>query len=142
MKILLQMIMLSPPMKERIFRSSSLPPSNLLLLATLGRPKTYKSWNEYKLRQACMEVQHGQSVRWAAETYGVPKSTLQDRVSGRAPFGAKSGPPSYLTKEDELDSFLTSCASLGYACSKQQVIALVQATVTAKGLGKMVSDRW
>jgi len=86
-----------------------------------------------------MEVQHSQSVMWAAETYGVPKSTLQDRVSGRVPFGAKSGPPSYLTEEeDELDSFLTSCASLGYARSKKQVIALVQATVTAKGLGKMV----
>lgn len=57
-----------------------------------------------------MEVQHGQSVRRAAETYGVPKSTLQDRVSGKVPFGAKSGPLSYLTEEeDELDSFLTSC---------------------------------
>ena len=93
--------------------------------ATLGRPKTYKSWNEDKLRQACMEVQHGHSVRQAAETYmyGVPKSTLQDRVSGRVPFGAKSGPPSYsLTEEeeDELDSFLTSCASLGYARSSSK----------------------
>ena len=40
-------------------------------------------------------------MRRAAEMDCVPKSTLQDQISGRVAFGTKSGPESYLTKEEE-----------------------------------------
>ena len=43
----------------------------------------------------------GMSVRGAAEYYGVAKSTLGDRISGRVLPGAKSGPSTYLTFEEE-----------------------------------------
>ena len=48
------------------------------------------------------------TIRTAVEEFGVHKSTLYDRVSGRISFGARSGPPRYLTdhKEKELVSFL------------------------------------
>ena len=59
----------------------------------------------------------GWTIRRAAEEFGVPKSTLYDRVSGRISFGARSGPPRYLTdqEEKELVSFLIGCAKIGFA---------------------------
>jgi len=40
-------------------------------------------------------------VRRAALEYGVPKSTLSDRVTGRVRPGSKSGAPRYLNDEEE-----------------------------------------
>ena len=49
--------------------------------------------------------------------YGVPRSTLQDRVSGRVELGCKPGKKPYLTieEEEEVVSFLLKCAKIGYA---------------------------
>ncbi len=91
------MITCSQLLKDRIIRSSSIPPCNPFLLPTGGRPEKYKNWDEDRLRQACKEVQQGQSYRRVAEMYAVPKSMLFDRTSGRVPFGAKSGPSPYLS---------------------------------------------
>ena len=43
----------------------------------------------------------GYSVRQAAESFGVPRATLGDRVSGRVTPGANSGPQRYLTTAEE-----------------------------------------
>jgi uncharacterized protein YpbB len=61
------------------------------------------------------------SIGKAAEIYNVAKSTLQDRISGRVVFGAKSGPQSYLNEkeEEELIDFIDSR-------SKKQILDLVQ----------------
>ena len=68
--------------------------------------------------KACEAVlSHKLSVRLAAEEYGVPRSTLNDKVSGKVPVQAKSGRKAYLTdeEEDRLVEFLVGCASVGYA---------------------------
>ena len=46
-------------------------------------------------------IEDGQSVRRAAEDFGVPKSTLGDRVSGCILPGEVSGPLRYLDDEEE-----------------------------------------
>ena len=58
--------------------------------------------------------------------YGIPKSTFHDKISGRVTLGAKSGPIPYLSpeEEDELASFLNSCALIGYARTKKETLAL------------------
>ena len=43
----------------------------------------------------------GMTVREAALHYGVPRSTLGDRVSGKVLTGAVSGPQMYLDEEEE-----------------------------------------
>ena len=60
--------------------------------------------------------------------YGVPVSTLRDRVSGRVPFGKKSGPTHYLTNEEEneLVCFVTGAAEMGYSYTRADVLELVQ----------------
>ena len=79
------------------------------------------------------------SVRKAAEQYGVPKSTLWDHVSGRVLPGAHSGPPRYLSteEEDELEQFLFNSAAIGFPRSRMEVMALV-----GNKIGKPVSSGW
>ena len=48
-----------------------------------SRPSNYKGWSQRSMAAALKAViEDGMSVRGAAEYYGVPKSTLGDRVSG------------------------------------------------------------
>ena len=63
----------------------------------------------------------GASVREAALKFGIPKSTLGDRVSGRVLSGATSGPATYLnsSEEEELVRFLLGCAEIGYPKSQK-----------------------
>jgi len=60
--------------------------------------------------------------------FGVPKSTLGDRISGRVLPGASCGPKGYLTpeEEEELVNFLLHCAAMGYPKSRHEVLALVK----------------
>ena len=69
------------------------------------------------MQNALKAVGKGESVRHTAELYDVPKSTLHDRVSGKVVEGVKSGPPSYLTieEDEELTHFLLQGAKIGYA---------------------------
>ena len=68
------------------------------------------------------------TIRQAAVVYGVLKSTLGDRISGRVMEGANSGPQTYLEPEEEkeLVIFLLKSCDIGYAKSRKQVIALVK----------------
>ena len=119
--------MLQLPLKDRVFRSSSSSPARTFITTGASRPTKYKDWTESKLQRAFWSVQNGLSIRRAAEAHGVPRSTLQDRISGRVPFGVKSGPPKYLSDEEEAElvCFLSGCVAVGYAKSKQEVISLV-----------------
>ena len=70
-------------------------------------------------------VQQGElSVRRAAEEYGVPRSTLQDKVAGRSVLNARSGRALLTSNEEKhLADFLIGCASIGYAKSRKDVLA-------------------
>ena len=105
----------------------------------------YKQWTERQMGLAMNAVvKDGLSVRRAAEEFGVPKSTLGDRISGRVLPGAVSGPGKYLTdqEEEELTCFLLRCASIGYPRSRLEVIAIVQRLCDQRGLNKVVSHGW
>ena len=132
------------PLKDRIIhaRDQHVPSS---FIQSQGRPSQYKHWNPESLFKAYEAVtKQGCSVRRAAEEYRVPRSTLHDRVSGRIQHGATSGPPRYLSDEEEkeLAEFLRNCAKVGYARTRLQVITLVQQTLKDKGLDVRVSNGW
>ena len=46
------------------------------------RPLKYREYIQSHLEQACKAVREGISVRRAAEEYQIPKSTIQDHISG------------------------------------------------------------
>ena len=135
----------NPSLKSRIIRSSTIPVHNPLM-SSGSRPKGYKSWDETKLQNAIQDVYEGQAVRRVALNYGIPKSTLHDKISGRVTIGGRSGPTPYLSseEEDELVSFLNGCSLIGYAHTqaKKQTVALGQRVVDSKGLNVKVGDGW
>uniref|UniRef100_A0A1X7V1N7 HTH psq-type domain-containing protein n=1 Tax=Amphimedon queenslandica TaxID=400682 RepID=A0A1X7V1N7_AMPQE len=88
-------------------------PSKLVI----ERPQYYCQLEDVSMVKALKAVEEeGMSVRHASELFGVPKSTLYDRVSGRVQHRAHPGPSAYLMKEkeDELPRFLLRCANIGY----------------------------
>jgi hypothetical protein len=110
-----------------------------------GRPNKYKAYDEDKLYSAYEEVVfENVPVRQAAMLYGVPATTLRDRVSGRVPFGKKSGPTRYLTdeEEDELVCFVIGCAEIGYSYTRKDILELVQEILIRKEIFTVISHGW
>ena len=131
-------------LKDRIYRS----PGHIVHAAhplAYSRPLKYKGWSDENIFKAIDAVHKNKfSVRRAALEFGVPKSTLHDRLTGRVAVGGQSGPQKYLSdeEEEELEEFLIGCASVGFAKSRQQVIELVQEVVNCKGIDVRVSHGW
>ena len=74
---------------------STLPPSN-------SRPPKYKAWDNTNMGRALSAVtKEDMTIRQAAFHYGVLKSTMGDRVSGRVLTGATSSPETYPDEEEE-----------------------------------------
>ena len=131
------------PLMARILKPSG--SSSFPVVSIHNRREKLKCWTDGRMQKAVEAVQvGGLTIRRAAEEYGVPRSTLHDRVSGRVQAGEHSGPPRYLNdeEENELEDFLTGCASVGFARSRQQVIQLVQEAVSRKGLNATVTNGW
>ena len=62
-----------------------------------SRPETFNHWNQESLDAAITAVEvDGVSIRRAAVLYSIPKSTLNDHVSGRVARLAKPGPKPYI----------------------------------------------
>lgn len=77
---------------------------------------------------ALKAIEDGSSVSRASRDFGVPRSTLHDRVSGRVVHGVKPGPKPYLdnTEEKELGSYLKHCAKVGYGKTRKDVLCIVE----------------
>ena len=86
------------------------------------------------------------TVREAAAQFGVPKSTLHDRISGKVQPGSVYGPPRYLDEEEEeeLVRWIEGCAQIGYAKSVREIRAIVGAIVAKKNAldSMVVSHGW
>ena len=97
---------------------------------------------------AAMEaVQKGSmSTKKAALLHGVPRSTLQDRLTGRVMHGRNPGPKPYLspTEERALADHLVEAADVGYGKSRTQVKAIVGEIAAEKKVlrSQRVSDGW
>lgn len=94
-------------------------------LDKIGRTKK-KKWTEEAMEHALAEVKSGRcTVRQAAKEFGVPKSSLGDRVSGRVTPGCRSGPAQLITSADEelLVEFSLYMARHGFPLTKQQLVS-------------------
>ncbi len=76
-----------------------------------------REWSDESMLGTIQAVWEGSfGVNRAALEYGVPKTTLKDRIIGRVVHGASMGAQPYLSreKEGELVDFLKSCCKMGY----------------------------
>jgi len=86
---------------------------------------------------ALEEVQKGSySVCTVSRMYGVPKTTLNDRVIGKAQHGINPGPHPYLKKDEEkkLANHLFTVAKIGYGKTRQQVKLVAENVARGKGI--------
>ena len=134
------------PLQSRITRSSGRTPAVVPLQSISDRPPTYHSYSDENMLKAYDAVMRKEmSIRRAAEEYGVPRTTLQDRVSGKVGLKAQSGSGRRLLtdkEESRLAKFLIGCAPIGFAKSRKDILAIVQQILHAKGVPTQVTYGW
>jgi len=98
------------------------------------------------MKAAIESVKAGMSGNRAADSHGVPRSTLKDRLSGRVIHGVKPGPQPYLTADEEsqLSSHLLMASKIGLGKTRRDVQCLVASYLKQKGTlrGSKVSNGW
>ena len=91
-------------------------------------------------------VKKGSSIKRAAEEYGVPRTTLQDRVLGNVEHRKKLGQQPYLNVEEEKDlaKFVEVVADIGFGKTRKQINSMVEKTAREKNLLRKnkISDGW
>lgn len=99
-----------------------------------NRASKRKQWSDESMIGAMQAVADGLSITAAAREYGVPRTTLQDRVLGKVPHGKKPGPKRYLNEleEKKLSEFLVETAAVGYGKSRAEIMAIAEKTVKKK----------
>ena len=122
--------------KSKPYQSSKAPPTH-----------KRKQWTETSMVGALKEVKRGKySINRVAYMYGVPRSTLKDRVTGKVKHGTNPGPRPYLNKEEEkkLANHLVYVAKIGYGKTRKQVSMLVEGVAKQKGVLRKnrISDGW
>ena len=112
-----------------------------------NRPAKRKQWSEESMLGAMAEVQDkGTPANQAAKMYGVPPSTLKDRLSGRVVHGTKPGPVPYLSakEEEELEEYIVEACILGYGKTRRQIKVIAEKVAVEKNLLRKVriTDGW
>ena len=137
------------PRKRRSITTQRKRPKSapaVLFRGSKRRSEKRKTWSDDSMKAALKAVENGQSVSGAARDYGIPKTTLFDRVSGRVIHGVKPGPRPYLSPREEgtLGHFLKHCAKLGYGKTRKDVLAIAESTAIDKGLLKSsrITEGW
>jgi hypothetical protein len=102
-------------------------------------PAKRKQWTDQQMRDAMEAASSGNiSINKASELYGVPKTTLKDRLSRRVVHGTKPGPKPYLRPEEELVDHLTKLSDVGLPKTRREVMQIAENVATAKGMLKAV----
>ena len=81
---------------------------------------------------ALKEVREGRMTCFAASTtFGVPRSTLRDKLSGRSPEGRQMGPNPVLTRAEEasLTTFCIKLLKCGFPINRNDLLDIVQKVV-------------
>ncbi|XP_071138373.1 uncharacterized protein [Mytilus edulis] len=92
--------------------------------------KKYKqNYNDTTLEMVVQLVKDGGiSMRKAALAYGIPRSTIQDKVNGRTEIAARSGPKPVLstTEEARIVEWCLEMAKIGYPRTRFELLHIVK----------------
>ena len=94
-----------------------------------------KQWSEESMTATLNEFRKGiHPINKIAVFYGVPKSTLHDRISGRVTHGRKPDPSPYLdpVEEQELADHLITVAKIGYGKTRKEVKMIAESVAKEK----------
>lgn len=101
-------------------------------MSTKGKRYIHK-YSEQSLQDALCEIRTGgMSILGASVKYGVPRSTIQDRIHGRILEGPRRmGPPTILTiaEEERLEQWCNDLAKCGFPLKIDDLLNTVQAII-------------
>lgn len=110
---------------------------------------SYRGYDSEELTRAYNAVKDkAMSIRKASLTYGIPKTTLIDRLHGKIDLDVvKSGPSPMFTLDQEtlLSRHIETMAEVGYGYSRQETINLASDFAISLGLRDKdhpLTDRW
>lgn len=77
----------------------------------------------------------GLSTRKAAQKWGIKKTTLVDRLSGKVDYDRRKGSPSVLSKteENQLADWLTELANRGFGLFKDAFLSRISEKIPRQG---------
>lgn len=87
-----------------------------------------RSYTDLDVHRALEEISNGATISESARKFGIPRSTLSEKHSGRLPTEHRMGPPTVLTSEEEslLEKWIFHVAKAGFPVSKDQLLDSVQ----------------
>lgn len=94
--------------------------------------RKYHKYTEENLQNAVTAIKNGGKIRKICPDFCVPRSTVQDRLSGRIRDGPrKMGPDPYLTlrNENKIVTWIIQLAKCGFPVRKQDLMSTVQKIV-------------
>lgn len=106
-------------------------------MPTPTRPLSKRKYKQEDVEKAVDVVRReGMSIAAAAKSFGIPKSTLQDKVNGKYSLDARIGRPSVLTPEEEklIVNWIVDIAKAGFPVTKDALVSSVSRLV--KDLGR------
>ena len=102
-------------------------------------------YTEDDLKEAINAIQNGVSIRQASKDWGVPKTTLQDRIKGAQPKGLyESQVQQKLSVEQEkhLARWIITQEALGLPVTHNQIQLFANRVLEAGGSRQTVGQRW
>jgi len=123
-----------PSGKRRSRRSQS-------VLAVFHSPRkaSRRHWTGTQMKSAMDAVKKGgMSTKRAPLQYDVPKTTLQDRISGKVIHGTNPGARLYLNRaeEKELGEFIVTVGKIGFGKTHRQIKNIAEKVATEKEVKK------
>uniref|UniRef100_A0A6V7J7M7 HTH psq-type domain-containing protein n=1 Tax=Bracon brevicornis TaxID=1563983 RepID=A0A6V7J7M7_9HYME len=100
----------------------------------MSKPKKAYKLHDYSskdLENALEQARNGASISKTAEEYGIPKSTLHAKLTGKSPIVSKRGPDAVLTVDEEnrLEKWIINKAKLGFPMHPEEVKNAVQSVL-------------
>nr|XP_004208167.3 uncharacterized protein LOC101240224 [Hydra vulgaris] len=92
---------------------------------------------EEDIRKAIEEVKSGErTASEASKLYNIPRTTLRDKISGKAPVVKKMGLQTYLTEAEEnvLVNFIVSAQKRAHPVTKETIMSLVTSLLSDERL--------
>ena len=102
----------------------------------------HRDWMGNEAEEAVNACHTGMSISRAAEFYGIPKSTICDKLNGWTPMGQKKGLPTKLSPELEncIEKWIIHMARIGYGQTRTDILDKVEELLNKLNVKKIFGD--
>lgn len=105
--------------------------------------RKFHNYTEQDMQNVLEAIKNGSKIRAACSKFGVPRTSVQDRLSGRvSQKQRKMGPDPYLTQqnEDRIVKWILEIAKCGFSIKKNELLDTVQRIVKDDNINTPFKD--